>query len=165
MSNTTANTEPDAPSAVPEGYTPINNHYGFVKWVGPLYCKGSGEGEVIAVRVEERHCNGGNVAHGGMVSTMADIAIGYHLVRSGRPARWSLSLNLNMDFIGTAPMGSWLEARPRLRRVGSTVAFVDCELTAAGQLVASATSVLKLISDPGQRGVRLKTGRSDSGAG
>ena len=149
-----------ADPGVPEGFSLVTMQYGFVGTVGPLYHRADAHGEVLAVRVEERHCNLGKVAHGGMITALADIAIGYRLVRSRKPLMWSLSLSLNTDFVGTAPLGCWLEARATLRRVGSSIAFVACDLSTEGKTVAIASSVLKILSQSGGRDEALKSSGS-----
>lgn len=149
-----------ADPGVPEGFALVAMQYGFVGTVGPLYHRADAHGEVLAVRVEERHCNLGKVAHGGMITALADIAIGYRLVRSRKPLMWSLSLSLNTDFVGTAPLGCWLEARATLRRVGSSIAFVACDLSTEGKTVAIASSVLKILSQSGGRDEALKSSGS-----
>ena len=95
-----------------------------------------------------------------MITALADIAIGYRLVRSRKPLMWSLSLSLNTDFVGTAPLGCWLEARATLRRVGSSIAFVACDLSTEGKTVAIASSVLKILSQSGGRDEALKSSGS-----
>ena len=149
-----------ADAGVPEGFSLVTMQYGFVGTVGPLYHRADAHGEVLAVRVEERHCNLGKVAHGGMITALADIAIGYQLVRSRKPLMWSLSLSLNTDFVGPAPLGCWLEARATLRRVGSSIAFVACDLSTEGKTVAIASSVLKILSQSGGRDEALKSSGS-----
>lgn len=142
--------------SVPEGFSLVEMQYGFVGTVGPLYHRADAHGEVLAVRVDERHCNLGKVAHGGMITALADIAIGYRLVRSRKPLMWSLSLSLNTDFVGAAPLGCWLEARATLRRVGSSIAFVACDLSTDGKTVAIASSVLKILGESRGREERMK---------
>lgn len=149
-----------ATAGVPEGFVALDGIYGFVGWVGPLYLRRDPDGETLGLRVEPRHCNIGRVAHGGMIAALADIAIGQRLVNSRRPRMWSLSLSLTTDFMGTAALGSWLEACATLRRVGSKIAFVDCELTADGAPIGSASSVLKILSDPRGRDESVRSRRS-----
>lgn len=149
-----------ADPGVPDGFSLVTMQYGFMGMVGPLYHRADAHGEVLAVRVEERHCNLGKVAHGGKITALADIAIGYRLVRSRKPLMWSLSLSLNTDFVGTAPLGCWLEARATLRRVGSSIAFVACDLSTEGKTVAIASSVLKILSQSGGRDEALKSSGS-----
>ena len=146
-----------ATANVPEGFVALDGVYGFMGWVGPLYLRRDAEGETLGLRVEPRHCNLGRVAHGGMIAALADIAIGHRLVNSRRPRMWSLSLSLTTDFMGAAALGSWLEACATLRRVGSKIAFVDCELTADGEPIGSASSVLKILSDHRGRDERVKS--------
>jgi acyl-coenzyme A thioesterase 13 len=145
-----------ADPGVPDGFSLVTMQYGFMGMVGPLYHRADAHGEVLAVRVEERHCNLGKVAHGGMITALADIAIGHRLVRSRKPLMWSLSLSLNTDFVGTAPLGCWLEARATLRRVGTSIAFVACDLSTDGKPVAIASSVLKILGESRGREERMK---------
>jgi uncharacterized protein (TIGR00369 family) len=76
-----------------------------------VYFKPEGEYLVFGVDVAPVHCNGFAVAHGGFISTMADIWLGYnvaHLLPDG--ARF-VTASLTVDFLCAVTSGDRLQSR------------------------------------------------------
>ena len=68
---------PNNADAVPDGFELLQVGGGYFKQLGPVYGKTLPDGSmVVALRVAERHLNFGGVAHGGMLTTVADGALG-----------------------------------------------------------------------------------------
>lgn len=98
--------------------------------LGPLQVR-SGTAE-FTLTVAGRHTNSREIAHGGMLATLADLALG-HTLAGHLPARQSLStVSLSLDFITAAHVGDRLETRTDIIRIGSTAAFSRCLVTADG---------------------------------
>lgn len=135
----------------------------YSKWVGVDAPAAAPAALVIGLHVREAHCNSRGFAHGGLVGALADNAMGLSLaagtdraaaaghgadpVRAPGAARHagSVTVNLNIDFVGSARIGDWLEFRPRVLRRARTLAFVDCMVvTADEQLVARANATFRL---------------------
>jgi len=57
-----------------DGWTP-RALPGFAGLVGPLWTRREGDGWAYAILVEDRHANPAGLAHGGLVSTLADHAL------------------------------------------------------------------------------------------
>jgi len=119
--------------AIPAGYTVLERGGVYFQALGPLYQRVAEDGTlVIAVRVADKHANLLGVAHGGMLMTLADSAMGINvgLARPGsQAAQSSVTTMLSNEFLSPARIGDWLEARTRIRRNGQRVVFVDCTLT------------------------------------
>jgi len=49
--------------------------------------------------------------------------------------------SLTVDFLKPAAIGDWIEARTRVDRVGSTLAFADCSLTVEGREIVRSRAV------------------------
>ena len=62
---------------VPEGYQALFRASPYVELIGPLYSRGQGAALRIALRAERKHCNQRGTVHGGILATLADIALGY----------------------------------------------------------------------------------------
>lgn len=134
-------------SSIPEGYEPHNLRMGYAALLGPLYRCVRGDREWLALRVEPRHANMGPMAHGGLIASLADIVMGRRTLQlQQEQRRGCLSVTLSIDYLRSAPVGSWLEAAARPERVGGSLAFISCELLADGELVAQGRSVLKYIT-------------------
>ena len=73
---------------IPAGFVPHDTTSPFIRHVGPLYVCASDVDLRFGLRVAEAHCNRSGRLHGGMVSTLLDIAfgnnIGYALQRERR---------------------------------------------------------------------------------
>ena len=57
----------------------------FLDRVGPLYERDDGRGLVFGLRVLEHHCNRRGFAHGGLLVTLADVALGKAAERRSDP--------------------------------------------------------------------------------
>lgn len=50
-------------------------------------------------------------------------------------------MSLTIDFLRPAKPGDWVESRTRVERVGGTLAFADCSLTADGREIVRSRAV------------------------
>jgi len=138
---------PPIETAIPAGYEPHDLRMGYAELLGPIYRCLRDEEEWLALRVAPRHANMGPMAHGGLIASLADIVMGRLTLQLQREQRRGcVSVTLSIDYLRSAPLGSWLEASARAERVGGSLAFLSCRLLADGELVAQGRSVLKYIS-------------------
>ena len=85
---------------IPEGFRPFRFSVGFLDAIGPLYGKWDGTRLLMGFRVEERHCNPGQVAHGGMMATFADMFIPIAArMQSKADVGFAPTVNLTLDFL------------------------------------------------------------------
>ena len=109
--------------------------------IGPVYARGEGAGLVLGLRAERKHCNMRGTVHGGILATLADVALGYSLAFSTQPPTAAVTANLSLDFAGAAKEGDWLEAHIDFHKLGSRLAFANCYLTVGENRVARASAV------------------------
>lgn len=136
---------PDPLASVPAGYAPHDLRMGYAELLGPVYRCLKDDAEWLGLRVAPRHANLGPMAHGGLIASLADIVMGRLTLRLQEQKRGCVSVTLNIEYLRSAPLGSWLEACATPERVGSSLAFVSCRLLADGELVALGHSVLKYL--------------------
>ena len=111
-----------------------------------------GEGRVdVGFWVEEHHCNLYKNCHGGWLSTLADVQLAmackahFDHVRPDPPKPPMLStVNLTVDFLDPAPLGSWVEGNAHVLRFGHRTAFAQMTATADGKLCLRASGTFKL---------------------
>ena len=104
-----------------------------------------GKGTCTAV-VEPRQelLNSLGIAHGGLVTTLADAAMGgaSRSVQSG--SRVVVTVNMQMSFF--APARGRLEAKARVVKQTRTLIFAECDVfSASGDLAARATGVFRTL--------------------
>jgi acyl-coenzyme A thioesterase 13 len=129
---------------IPEGFKPLFRSSPVLDLIGPLYCRGEGVALEIGLRVEAKHCNARGTVHGGILATLADVALGYAMAFSTQPATGLTTANLSLDFAGTAKAGDWLQASVDVQKRGSRLAFANCYIAAGGERIVRASAVFLL---------------------
>ncbi|WP_162962235.1 PaaI family thioesterase, partial [Pseudomonas aeruginosa] len=113
--------------------------------LGPFFCRQDAQRQlVVALRIDEKHCNHGGTAHGGLLSTLADVGLGYAMAFSREPPQPMVTVGLRLDFCGVARVGDWLEVHTRVDKLGQRMAFASARLHSGERLVASASGVFHL---------------------
>lgn len=136
---------------LPPGFRPLFRTSPVLELIGPLYSRGEGAGLVVGLRVEQKHCNARGSVHGGILATLADVALGYAMAFSSSPPASLVTVNLTLDFAGTAGIGDWIEAQVDVQKQGGRLAFANCYLAANGERIARASGVfLNAKIDPGR---------------
>jgi acyl-coenzyme A thioesterase 13 len=94
----------------------------------------------FATKVEERHTNASGGAHGGMLSTFADLALGYAAALSTDPPTRLHTVSLTIDFIRAVAVGETLTATPQVLRVGRRLGHASAVVFANDVPVARASA-------------------------
>jgi uncharacterized protein (TIGR00369 family) len=113
----------------------------FLSLLGPLYARSEGSGIVIGLRIEEKHLNTRQVAHGGMLVTLADSALGIVIAMSRTPPLPMVTVGLSTDFADVAREGDWVEARVDVQRMGRRLAFASCHLWIGERRILRASGI------------------------
>jgi uncharacterized protein (TIGR00369 family) len=116
----------------------------------PIYYKQTGEAIILGLRVAERHTNSRGFAHGGLLTTLADNAMGLSCgaKRDGGQTRL-LTAGLSIDFISSAKIGQWLAVEPEVIKLGGNLCFAQCFVTADGAICARASATFSIVKKPG----------------
>ena len=103
------------PATVPEGYEVLKRTQGasFAGLVGPFYAKRGGGEISLGLRIEPRHLNSRGTCHGGLLATLADIALGYACAaaRDDGQGRNFVTLDLAVEYLAGTRAGDWLYSR------------------------------------------------------
>src|SRR3569832_773612 len=119
---------------IPDGFRPFRFSTGFIEAIGPLYGKWDGSKLLMGFRCEMRHCNPGGVAHGGRLATFADLFIPIAArVQAKADVGFAPTVNLTLDYIAPAKVGSWVEGQGEFLRSGKTLFFAQGTATADGK--------------------------------
>ena len=154
MATSKARSRPAAPARRPaKGGTARRPPAGFVlpphpshfrELIGPVYMRRMPGKPLTALRfglyVQPKHSNRSGNLHGGAVATLADIAMGYGCAYSARPMLRLVTVSLSVDYIGSADLGDWIEARIDVIRTGRRVAFAQCDVWNGRKRIARASA-------------------------
>jgi uncharacterized protein (TIGR00369 family) len=113
---------------------------GFGELVGPIWRNGDAR---FGVLVEAKHLNFANIVHGGMLTTLADQAMGMTALRAtgNKP---HATIELNMQFVGAVRLGEFVEAHCEIVRLTRAIIFMQCKLAVGARVVANATGIWKI---------------------
>ena len=116
----------------------------------PIYYKRTGEAVVIGLRVAEPHTNSRGLAHGGLITALADNAMGLSCgIRRGESDTRLLTASLAIDFIRSAKLGQWLAVETDVIKVGSNLCVAQCFVTADGVKCARANGTFSVVRKKG----------------
>jgi len=137
--------------SIPEGFAPFKLAMGYLAVNGPLYGRFDGTHLLMGFRVEERHCNPGQVCHGGMLATFADMLLPIAARFQAKTDMGFLpTVNLTCDFLAPAPLGAWIEGKAEVVRVTRNLLFAQGAATADGEPCLRANGIFKIrsVKDP-----------------
>ncbi|MFD3265152.1 PaaI family thioesterase [Phenylobacterium ferrooxidans] len=111
----------------------------------PLYSRKTDGAVVLGLEVTEAHTNSRGFVHGGLISALADNAMGLSCGhRLGDGARL-VTVNLTLDFLASAQVGQWLEFDTIFVKPGGSLCFAQAFVTADGEPCARANAVFKVV--------------------
>src|ERR1700728_2998650 len=116
----------------------------FTDLVGPLYRCDEGDLPGVGLVIQPEHANTMGFAHGGLLATLADVALGQTLKVVLPKKLTAVTVNLNITFLGSAAVGDWVEAWPAVDKQGTRLIFLTCELRSPGGLVAKVSATFAL---------------------
>jgi len=125
----------------PAGFEPLFRTSPFLETIGPLFYRKEADGFVIGLRVLGKHANARGGAHGGLLMTLLDIALGYRAAMSETPPAALITASLTADFIGGAKIGDWVEAHVEVQKVGGRLAFASAFLVVNGERITRGSAV------------------------
>ena len=111
----------------------------------PLYSKRDGPAFVLGFVVAAPHCNSRGMLHGGVISALADNAMGLACAFAMGDETRLLTVHLSVDFTGIAAIGSWVEVIATPTKTGRTLCFATAQVSANGEHVAQASAVFRTI--------------------
>jgi acyl-coenzyme A thioesterase 13 len=133
-------------ASIPPGFAPIFRTSPFLETIGPLYSVGSGATLMIGMRVQEKHTNARGTLHGGVLASIADIALGYGLGTSTNPPTSMVTASLSVDFAGSAQIGDWVQTSLDIQKIGSRMAFANVYFSVGNQRIARASGVFLVLT-------------------
>jgi acyl-coenzyme A thioesterase 13 len=141
------------PTDIPQGFKALRRGSSpFLTSLGPLYARSEGGSVTIGLRIEEKHLNTRGVAHGGMLVTLADSALGIVIAMSRSPPQPMVTVNLTADFADVARAGDWVEARVDVQKMGKRLAFASCHLWVGEKRILRASGIFAHVPPAGHEG-------------
>lgn len=121
----------------------------FREYAGPIYITHAAGGTLFGLRVQAKHGNRVGGLHGGVLATLADMAMGYSCSFTRQPPLRLVTVSLSVDYAGGADEGDWIEARVDVQKVGRRVAFANCFIWRGEERIARASGSYLVLDAPG----------------
>jgi acyl-coenzyme A thioesterase 13 len=119
---------------VPADFEPITASP-FSERIGPLYIKHESV-PVLGLEVEAHHLNRAGRVHGGLLATVADIALSRAAWDHVPEGSMIATADLHISYLANVNAGAWIEAWPAVDRVGRSVIHASCLVESDGEPLA-----------------------------
>ena len=136
---------------IPVGFIQIERTERFMGLIGPWYSKEfindiGISNRILGLLLEEKHTNLWGSAHGGLLVTMADSALGYSLARAAIPTQKLVTVSITSDFLSSPKPGDWIEAHVNVLKVGARMSFGECFLKVNEKIIFRSSGVFAKIT-------------------
>ncbi|HEX7881472.1 MAG TPA: PaaI family thioesterase [Afipia sp.] len=138
-------TKIDTPADIPSGFARHPRRSPLTEPWEPIYSKTTPDAVIIGLRLAEAHTNSRGLIHGGLIAALADNAMGLSCSLKGG-LEGIVTINLSVDFLGSAKIGQWLAFKTDFIKIGGSICFAQCFVTADGEPCARANATFKIPS-------------------
>jgi acyl-coenzyme A thioesterase 13 len=126
---------------IPSGFESSGFVGRYLEEGGPFYLKQEQDSCAVGLRISEQHINYIDIAHGGVITTLADIALSLQPYLSEMPHPTVTTTSLTVNFMTAANLGDWLEARATIDRLSKRTAHVHGSIKSGERIVATASGI------------------------
>jgi uncharacterized protein (TIGR00369 family) len=130
---------------IPEGFEPHVRSSPLTAPWEPIYYKRTADAVILGVRLAEPHTNSRGLAHGGFITALADNAMGLSCGMKRDGTTRLLTAGLSIDFISSARIGQWVAFETDVIKVGGSLCFAQCSVTADGVRCARANGTFSVV--------------------
>jgi uncharacterized protein (TIGR00369 family) len=111
----------------------------------PLYSRRRDNGVDLLFEVRESHCNSRGFLHGGVLAALCDNVMGLSLGAAlDNPKTNIVTVNLALDYVGSAKIGDQVLIEPRVIRAGGSIGFVDALVKTGDKLIVRANATFSV---------------------
>jgi uncharacterized protein (TIGR00369 family) len=131
---------------VPDGFVPARFSPGFLEVSGPYFLKRDADSTIIGCRIVPQHMNYIDVAHGGVLATLADVALSFVLYDSSKQKMPVSTVSMTTNFLGGAKLGDWVEASAIIDRIGKRLAYVHGHIQSGDRMLMTMNGVYSIVA-------------------
>lgn len=131
---------------IPNGFTPWPPSSPFMEHLGQMYRSEREDGSIVlALRLGVTHTNMHDIAHGGMLATLADNALGHVVALKANTS--VVTVQMSLDFMSAVKPGDWLEAHVMVDKIGRRLIYATCRLMVGERSMLKASGVFAVVQN------------------
>ncbi len=134
---------------IPQGFAPHFRKSGLTDPWEPIYSRNTGNAVFIGLRAGPAHANSRGFVHGGLITALADNAMGLSCTLALEGVSGFVTVGLALDFIAPVQLGQWLEIRPTVLKTGRNLSFSAATIHADDRLCARSNATFRAIVPAG----------------
>lgn len=112
----------------------------------PLYSKQLGAVIVLGLYADEQHCNSRGLIHGGLISALADNAMGLSCAARHEDVSGLVTITLHVDFVDAGKLGDWLTFETTHVSAGKTIDTAQGRVLADGKIIALTSATFRVFT-------------------
>ena len=128
---------------VPEGFILNKGRGPYTTHNGPFYINASVDPWLHGTFIIDRHCNGAQIAHGGMLMSIADYCLCSVAMESKE--NYAATISFRSEFVAPAKVGSLVEIFTTITKETRSLAFGQGHIECEGETVFSFSGIVKKI--------------------
>jgi uncharacterized protein (TIGR00369 family) len=113
--------------------------------LGDIYLRES-DG-VMALSITQAHANMHAMAHGGLLATLADCALGSTV--AGQLQTSVVTVQMSLEYMNAVRVGDWLEAHVQIDKQGKRLIYAGCVLKVEARVMLRASAVFAVRATSG----------------
>ncbi len=130
----------DNDDTVPEGFQRHFRQSPLTDPWEPLFSMMTDTAVILGLHVRPAHTNSRGLVHGGLISALADNAMGISCGLRMPEGTRLVTASLSVDFLGMAGIGQWLTVETEFVKPGRTLSFAQCFVKADAKPIARANA-------------------------
>jgi uncharacterized protein (TIGR00369 family) len=134
---------------IPAGFSPHSKKSGLTAPWEPIYSRLNGDAVSFGLRTGPAHANSRGFVHGGLITALADNAMGMSCGLALPEGANLVTVGLSVDFMASVRLGQWMEIRPVVMKSGQTLSFCVATVYADDMLCARANATFLAARPPG----------------
>lgn len=111
--------------APPDGFERHFRQSGLTEPWEPLYSRQTNTGIEIGFLAGPQHCNSRGFVHGGLLTSIADNALGLSCAMAQDPPLSLVTATLQVNFLSSCQQGEWVSVVPEFRKIGKRLSFAS----------------------------------------
>ena len=135
----------DIPQNIPDGFARHPRSSPLTEPWEPIFSRATADAVIIGLRLAKPHTNSRGIVHGGLIATLADNAMGLSCSVQMKEPQRLVTISLNVDYLASANIGQWLAVETDFVKLGGSICYAQCLVTADGEPCARANATFMLL--------------------